>query len=463
MKVVSLQSRLTAILLTVAVGVWLLSAFLTIVHARQMIHRHIDRQLTASVELSSHMLQGVMEDPSVGSYFEKRAVTLSSNPSQRRVTGYSSQGDAQAVNLWFSSSQVLVGATTPPFPRPRAAGAVTETIGEGDAAERWRIHYRLLPGHDIWIAAGVNLEQAERGARDMLWGLLLPLLIVLPIITALLVMGVRRGLRPLNELADTIAARDPLDEQPIGVNRAPAEILPLVTALNGLLERLQRALVSEQRFTANAAHELQTPLAAIKAEVQRYQRLAADAETQQMLARLSTRVSRATASVSQLLTLARLDPDQRFTQQPITLADALLEVMAELGGLAMERDITFQLDAPGPAVVPGQPDWLHILLRNLLLNALQYAPAGTTVDIGIRVDGTGTAVSIANACSAIAHADLTRLGERFFRPADNPTPGVGLGLSIVQRIATLHGATVRLEQVSESTGFRATITFPLPR
>jgi signal transduction histidine kinase len=464
MRPVSLQGRLTAILLGLTIAVWLFSAIITAAQARRLIHVHIDRQLAASMFTSIDMMQGVLDDPAVGRYFAERAVTLSADDTLRRVVTPNSAGGIQAINLWFRNTQVVVGSDTPQLPRPSTEGSSTIQLRDSSGKTgRWRVLYRKLPGRSIWIAAGVNLQQAERTAAAMLWRPIVPLLIVLPATTAILIMGVRSGLRPLNELAEKIAARDPLAQEPIELASAPAEIRPVVAALNGLLERLQRALVSEQRFTANAAHELQTPLAAIKAEVQRHQRHAPDLETQQMLGRIAMRVSRATATVTQLLTLARLDPDQRFERQPLDLREALLDVMAELGGVVVDRRITLRLgELPDGATVLGHGEWVHILLRNLMLNAVQHAPADTEVQIDMAAVSDGTNIAISNVCDPIAESDLQRLTDRFFRPADNPAPGVGLGLSIVQRIAVLHGATLQLAYATDQGRFIAAIHFPLP-
>ncbi len=459
MRALSLQGRLIAILLGLTLAVWAASVALTALYSRQIINQQIEEQLTAAISLSLHSLEAVQSDPVISEQYQKRTVPYSRTASVMRLAGYDQM--VPAINLWFTESQVVVGERTPEFPRPVAEGFVTRSlIVDGEETE-WRLLYRHHPRFGLWVAAGVDLKQARRVTGQVLLRSTIPLLILLPVTTAILILGVRSGLRPLRELADNIAARHSLALEPIEMSAVPAEIQPLMAALNGLLQRLRRALASEHRFTANAAHELQTPLAAIKAEVQRYLRQVSDDETRNMLRRIDARVSRATGTVTQLLTLARLDPDQEFTRQPVDLNELLVEVVAELGGLAVDRRVAIQLDAPThPLLVAGQPDWLHILIRNLLLNALQHSPSPGAVDIALRSTAEGLSLSFGNDCEPIADSDLKRLPERFYRPAGNSAPGVGLGLSIVKRIASLHGARLRLGRGDGDRGFRATILFP---
>ncbi len=464
MKPLSLQSRLIVILLGLTLAVWAASVVLTAIYSRQIINQQIEEQLAMAISLSMHSVEVVQSDPVISEHYQKRAVAHSRTATVTRLAGYDLKGPA--INFWFGKSHVVVGERAPEFPPPVAEGFATRRLTVDGEEVDWRLLYRYNARFNLWAVAGVDLKQARRVTGHVLLRSTIPLLILLPITAAILIVGVRSGLRPLKELANKIAARHSLALEPIEMAVVPAEIQPLMEELNGLLSRLQRALASEHRFTANAAHELQTPLAAIKAEVQRCLRQMQGAETkgddtQEMLRRIDSRVSRATATVAQLLTLARLDPDQEFERQPVDLGELLVEVMAELGGLSVDRQVVMQFDAPSQAlVVSGQPDWLHILIRNLLLNALQHAPMPGVVDIALQTSVDGIALSFANDCEPIADSDLNRLVERFYRVTGNTVPGVGLGLSIAQRIASLHGARLLLGRGAGGRGFHATVLFP---
>ncbi len=179
-----------------------------------------------------------------------------------------------------------------------------------------------------------------------------------------------------------------------------------------------------------------------------------------MLDRISKRVSRAADTVKQLLTLARLDPDQEFQRQRVNLSELLIDEIAESGGLAAERDIELRLGG-GPALyVEGNADWLKVLLRNLLINAFHHSPSPGEVEVRVMRCSDGIILEIANDCEPIADAEFAKLTDRFYRPSGNRTQGVGLGLSIVQRIVELHGAELRLDRWQDGRGFRAEVRFP---
>jgi signal transduction histidine kinase len=261
-------------------------------------------------------------------------------------------------------------------------------------------------------------------------------------------------------LAEKIKARKPQVLEPIDTDDVPLEIRPVVLALNNLLESLRRALVSESRFTANAAHELQTPLAAIKAEVQRHQRQVRDNGNSQMLARISTRVSRATNTVTQLLTLARLDPEQEFQREQVNLREIVIEAIAEEGGTAMDRGLDIRVPEGPDMRIEGHPDWLKILVRNLVANAFRHSPAHSVVEITLNRQPGCVRLRIGNDCESIPREQRRQLTDRFYRLPGNAADGVGLGLSIVARIVDLHGADLRLDQWRGDRGFLAQVDFP---
>jgi len=232
-----------------------------------------------------------------------------------------------------------------------------------------------------------------------------------------------------------------------------------VTAINRLLERLGRALESERRFTANAAHELQTPLAAIKAEVQRYQRQVEDDVTRDMLVRISERVHRATDTVTQLLTLARLDPDQSLVFETVDLHELLIDVIAQEGSLAVDRRLDIQVPEHCGVSIQGNRSWLQILVRNLLINAFRHANVGSTVRVSIQREGGSHTLLIANDCDPMPSVQWQCLTHRFYTAGASGSSGVGLGLSIAQRVIDLHGAQLSLSPWNEQGGFLAKVVF----
>ena len=466
MTSMSLRRRLIITLLSLSLATWLLSVTVTAIYAQQMINQQIDRQLDHYMDMAQYTLQAVLRNGEVKKYFWKNTKTLSSASHVTRLEGFGSRGLEQATNLWFSQNQVLVGENAPKFPAPTVPGTRVVRLGQGSDSPEWRILYRYDPDQSLWLAVGVNMDRAESIGAVTFWRVIMPLVIILPVTTAILLLGLNRGLRPLHMLAEKISSRHLLALEPIDMADVPTEMRPVVNSLNDLLDRLQRALASEQRFTANAAHELQTPLAAIKAEVQRCQRQVEDNTTRDMLERISTRVGRATDTVKQLLTLARLDPDQEFDREPIDLGELVVDVIAELGVLAVDRHIDIVVSAgddgasiEGRARIQGNREWLKILLRNLLLNALNYSPAPGEVEVQLVENDHSLSLLIANDCDPITETDFNRLPDRFYRlPGSNPQ-GVGLGLSIAKRIAQLHAAELHLARWKSLRGFQVEVRF----
>jgi two-component system sensor histidine kinase QseC len=242
----------------------------------------------------------------------------------------------------------------------------------------------------------------------------------------------------------------------------PRETLPLLSSLNNLLQRLGRALDNERRFTADAAHELRTPLAALQVQAQ-VARLARDEATRaHALDQLLAGVMRATRLVEQLLRLARLDPMSTVADVQPCPVPALLEQAAELlRSKADAKDIAIEIQAPAALAVRANADLLSLALRNLLENALRYLPEGGRVILGAEQRGNETRLWVRDNGAGVAEEELARLTERFYRGRDVDVEGSGLGLAIVLRVAQLHGADLALENLPEG-GFQATLKFVSP-
>ncbi|OYU78529.1 MAG: two-component sensor histidine kinase, partial [Burkholderiales bacterium PBB5] len=273
--------------------------------------------------------------------------------------------------------------------------------------------------------------------------------------------AVRPGIAPLRSRSRTWAERPPQAVAPVQVDDAPAEMQPLVAALNQLLERIGAMVVAERRFTADAAHELRTPIAAIRTQAQVALAEADVAARSHALRATLAGCDRATRLVEQLLTLSRLEAGAAPPMTPIDLAALAQRVVAELAPGAIARGQTLGLDVPaGATLVPGNEALLSALLRNLVDNALRYSPDGAEVRVALARRDRQVQLLVDDSGPGLAEADLARLGERFFRVLGSGQSGSGLGWSIVRRIAAAHGATVAVGRSAALGGLAVTVGWP---
>ncbi|OHC71363.1 MAG: hypothetical protein A2045_17110 [Rhodocyclales bacterium GWA2_65_20] len=312
------------------------------------------------------------------------------------------------------------------------------------------------------VRAPENDEERHELVNRIAWRLIAPALFGLPLLGAWVWLATRRSLVPLVAVAAQIAGRDPTRLHAIVPESAPEEIRPLVEAINGLFGRVEAALESERQFTADAAHELRTPLAALAAQAQVATRARDETERNHALEQLTAGMARATRLVDQLLTLARIDPEQEAKPPATVQLDRLAEeVCAGHGPQALAKDIALELDA-APVAIPADADLLRILLRNLVDNAIRYTPSDGRVNVTVAACGDGARLAVSDTGPGIPPAERDRVFERFSRLAGQDTEGSGLGLSIVRRIAELHGARVKLEPGGGGAGLVVTVEFLRP-
>lgn len=329
------------------------------------------------------------------------------------------------------------------------------------AALTWRsaLHeIEELLNHPPATQQHLNKDRREL-AHEIAEHLLMPMLVALPGLAMVLVVAVGLALRPLRRLADDVGARGPERLTPIATNGVPRETLPLVERLNALFAGIERALENERRFTADASHELRTPLAAIKTQAQVALGAANDDERRHALEQIVSGSDRATRLVSQMLTLARLDADTGRTLQPLALRPLAEEMLAELAGEAVGRNCELAL-ADGDARIIGDPDLLAALMRNLVENALRHGNP-RLIQVSITEDTANAVLMITDDGIGIPTAERAEALQRFRRGTAVGTPGSGLGLSIVRRIADLHGAQLDLAEGPEGRGLAVRLRFPL--
>ncbi|EXI64453.1 MAG: Sensor protein QseC [Candidatus Accumulibacter adjunctus] len=361
-----------------------------------------------------------------------------------------------SVQIWAADgTRIYLSHPLQDLPHQVPLGHVTVDTGSG----KWRVFGLQQGGQVIQVAQPMQLR--DRLALAAALRIVAPFLLLLPVLAVLIWVVIGRGLRPLVDVAQAVGTRTAIALDPLPDRQVPAEVVPLVVALNELLLRLQRALEQQREFVADAAHELRTPLAALTLQVQLAERAADAAARDEAFGELKGGLQRATHSVQQLLTLARLEPGAgESTLQPVDLRQLAAEVIVDHLLLAEARQI--DLGAPPQqqsCFVAGDADALRILLANLISNALRFTPRGGRVDV---VTGSSEGLPFVEVCDSgegIPPAERERVFDRFYRRAAAGEAGSGLGLAIVRAIAERHRARVLLAD-AKLGGLRARVEFP---
>ena len=338
---------------------------------------------------------------------------------------------------------------------------------EGYSSGDWQgVHWRYYRQRDeqrgLDVLVGQNDQARNDLAQEVAWHNFVPFLFGLPLLALFAMLAIRFGLRPLRKLTASLRQLSPEQLQPVVMRDAPQEIAPVVDALNNLLDRMGRAMENERRFTADASHELRTPLAALHAQVQAAQLSGKEAERQECLAKALLGAERMAHLVGQLLNLSRLDElSSPVNLECVNLAELTQECCAEFGQNALAKHIEISFSSEESMAIAGSADLLRILLRNLLDNAIRYTPQNGRVEVVLRLSGIQQVeLEIADSGSGVADAQLTRLGLRFNRISPNAADGVGLGLSIVRRIAEIHHANVTFSRATTLGGLSVNVFFP---
>lgn len=347
-------------------------------------------------------------------------------------------------------------------PPPRARLPQRAVMGFADVMGEDGRAYRVLSmqtgGQVVQVAQ--ELAVRERLASRLAWRTITPIALVLPVL--LLVVGwvIRQSLAPVERVRRQLSQRAADDLTAVSEQGLPVEIRPLVRELNSLLERMRQAFEAQQHFVADAAHELRSPLTALKLQIEGLQRAGDEAARAQARTRLAAGVERASHLVEQLLLLARQESGTG-TAQALALEPLLRRVLAEQVGAAQARGIDLGLLRADAVQIKGWPDALAVLLRNLLDNAIKYSPEGGKVDVLLLDEGERARLRIEDSGPGIAPEERERVFDRFYRSAAAQTQagGSGLGLAIVKTIAERHAAQLQLERSEALGGLRVDLVF----
>jgi two-component system sensor histidine kinase QseC len=442
----SLQARLLALVMALVALVWLSTAALTWTDVHHELDELLDAHLTQAAGLLVAQAHDADEDdtvdlPALHRYAPRVAFQVWSGP-----------------ELWLRSAQ----APAEPMGGPRFAPGFSDQRFGG-------AHWRVFSTEGAVAGVRVYVGELHRTREDILWALLRsmlwPVALALPLLVAGSWWAVRRGLAPLRDMGTAIAARDPRALQPLALadRSLPTEIAPMLLALNRLFERIAQLMDAERRFTADAAHELRTPIAAIRAQAQVALAAREDAPRRHALEAVLLGCERATRLVEQLLTLSRLEAEGAPALQPVALDELARQVLADLAPAALDRSQELELEAAPGSRVWAEPTLAAVLIRNLVDNAIRYSPPGARVRVRLaREEGGvgGVSLAVEDSGPGLDEAQRARLGERFFRVLGSGASGSGLGWSIVRRIAAALGACVDVQRSDELGGLQVRVDWP---
>ena len=369
-----------------------------------------------------------------------------------------------AFQVWGSEDgkpRLLLHSRNAPaaLPEPLPPEGFSEGLWQG---KRWRYYRQNDTRRELDVVVGQSDKARHDLAQEVAWHNLAPFLFGLPLLALAALVAIRFGLRPLRKLAQELRLRSPERLDPVRLADAPQEIAPVIDALDRLFTRVAGTIENERRFTSDAAHELRTPLAALRAQVQAAMLTEETTQRRVSLEKSLQGVDRMSHLVEQLLMLARLDELSSAARFETVELDAVVrECCAELGPAALARKIELELEEEQTGPISGSADLLKVMVRNLLDNAIRYTPQGGRVNVTIRPLETTLQLEVRDNGPGVPAAQLALLGQRFSRLDPTLAEGVGLGLSIALRIADIHRANITFARATESGGLKVSVGLPL--
>jgi two-component system sensor histidine kinase QseC len=435
-----MQAHLLTLVLGFSMAVWLGAATITWYDASHEVDELLDGHLAQAAALLSVQADGDDDD-------------IADAPVLHRY--------APRVGFQVFIGGQLITRTTNVGKMPMAEvtdGFSTVTLGQG---ERWRVFATYIAARGVQVFVGEKTESRQAILWAVMRSMLGPLFLALPLLALAGFWSVKRGLAPLRQLSIAVAKRAPNADVPLNTKDLPTELRPLAQALNTLFERIGRMVELERRFTADAAHELRTPIAAIRAQAQ--VALAAgedDAQRTHALQSTLEGCDRASRLVDQLLTLARLETSMSATAVEVDITKVARHAVAQLAPSALARQQLLELHADTAVLQQVDDALLSVLIRNLLDNALRYSPPGTDIRMEVSSTDGSARLLVEDGGPGMTDTQLQRLGERFYRVIGNDASGSGLGWSIIHRVVTAFGAHITVDRSKRLGGLSVEVRWP---
>jgi len=358
-----------------------------------------------------------------------------------------------SYRVWIDGRLILYSNNTADFGPPTQARGFANRIIEGD---QWRFY--TLYDDNIIIEAAERYEVREELIALILGSIFLPQLLIIPVLGLIIWFGVARGIKPLDVLSGIIRKRDPNNLEPIVVPVIPNEVTPVLDAINDLMERTSHVLEHEKQFSNYAAHELRTPLATIKTQLQVALRTKDQAKAKRLFAETLPATGRMQNLIEQLLTFVRVQrSDSTFGS--LDFSTLCENSVREHAPEALKTSRILECDIESGIMITGNGEMLHALLRNLIGNALKYTHEGGTIHVRLEKRDNAAHLRVCDDGIGIREADRSKLFDSFYRSASTHTEGSGLGLAIVEWVASAHHAAIVITGGLKNKGSCFDLTF----
>lgn len=448
----SIRGRLTVILIGITCLVWLFAVVWIHVSTQSRLEKVLDARLMEA----ARMVNSLLTERRVAVGPDGDGGQLSLKPMDDFPI-YESQLFCQ---IWALNGKLVGRSESAPGERlTDVANGFSDTIVAG---EHWRVFAVENTQLGLRVMVGDSVSVRERLVQNVVTGVVLPALLLLPILAIMIWLCVRSGLNPLSNLARTLSERDARDLRPLAEDNLRSEITPAVSALNDLFHRVEEARERERNFAIFAAHELKTPLAGLKTQAQIAESAKDDAMRVNAVRQIAAGVDRTSRLVNQLLDLAALETgDELEPTAPEPVSQLLVSISTDMRMLAAHRGVKIELPENLPLVSMQFPHLFTLAMRNLIENAINHSPEGGTVRCNLE-NGDGHFIfAIEDDGPGIPPQDMARVTERFYRGSNRSENGSGLGLAIVQMAATRMNGSIELDNRAEG-GLRASLIIPAP-
>ncbi|MFZ6657475.1 ATP-binding protein [Undibacterium sp. TJN19] len=396
-------------------------------------------------------------------HMQQMALALQDNDFEqvdwRTMPGIESNGFDFVVQVWGGDGNRVYQSRQYRFlPKQAALGFSTVTLDNGE----WRIYAVKENKRVVQVAQKIDTrrERAISFALSTLW----PVIPVSILLFCAAWWGVSSVLAPLNRIGSDLANRNANSVEPVSADGVPSEVSLLVTELNSLLSRMGLALQAQQRFVADAAHELRSPITALRLQVQNLGRVKDEVTHEQAVSRLLGGVDRASRLVEQLLALARQDPSSQAASgfAMTSLGNCIEQAISDVTPFAQSRNISLVASISPAAEILADGEGLRVMIRNLLDNAVRYISEAGRVEVRLVADADSVCLSIQDSGEGVPLAERGRIFDRFYRVAGSDKSGSGLGLAIAKTIADRHHAKIEMADATLG-GLEVKIHFPLSR